>query len=58
MLTESEFGKTMEVVKSFGAENGVGTKLQRLLEKRATTCDNWVSIKNKRLITGELVGEN
>ncbi len=42
LLNDEDFKCTAMLVKSFGADNGVGQKLQRLLEERAKTCDNWV----------------
>lgn len=44
LVTDDEFQVTEEIVKRFGSNNGIGVKLQRLLENRAKTTDNWVCV--------------
>lgn len=42
LVSDEEFQNTSRVVKEFGKENGVGMKLQKALEERARTHENWV----------------
>ena len=42
LVNNDEYQKTLLAVKEFGKPNGVGEKLQRKLEERAKTHDNWV----------------
>ena len=42
-LNDEEFKKTSRAVEEFGMKNGIGEKLQKALEDRAKTHDNWVS---------------
>ena len=42
LVNDSEYQKTLMVVEEFGKPNGVGEKLQRKLEERAKSHDNWV----------------
>jgi carnitine O-acetyltransferase len=41
-LTPAEYEKTLKLVKDFGSDNGLGQKLNRLLEERAKSCENWL----------------
>ncbi|KAJ8983433.1 hypothetical protein NQ317_005898 [Molorchus minor] len=41
-LTGSELSKTKNILQQFSAENGIGNKLQRLLEQKAQSCENWL----------------
>ncbi|KAJ8334963.1 hypothetical protein SKAU_G00406020 [Synaphobranchus kaupii] len=43
LLPADELEHTREVVRKFGAEGGLGEKLQRGLEKRARHSHNWIS---------------
>lgn len=42
-LTPERFENTKNIVREFGRNGGVGEKLQKLLEKRADTTENWLS---------------
>ena len=42
LLKHEDYERTLALVKSFGTDNGVGQKLQRLLEERASKHENWV----------------
>ena len=42
LVNNDEYQKTLLAVKEFGKPNGIGEKLQRKLEERAKTHDNWV----------------
>jgi carnitine O-acetyltransferase len=42
-LTPDRFENTKNVVREFGKSGGIGEKLQKLLEKRAETTENWLS---------------
>jgi len=42
LVNDDEYRKTLVAVEEFGEPNGVGEKLQRKLEERAKTQDNWV----------------
>lgn len=42
-LTPENFENTKNVVAEFGRSGGIGEKLQKLLEKRAETKENWLS---------------
>ena len=42
LVNDEEFEKTSKAVEEFGKENGIGEKLQEMLEKRAKLQDNWV----------------
>lgn len=42
-VTATSFENTKNIVKEFGKNNGVGVKLQALLEKRAEKLENWLS---------------
>lgn len=42
LVTDEEFQVTEEIVKRFGSSNGIGAKLQSLLENRAKATENWV----------------
>jgi len=42
LVNNDEYQKTLLAVKEFGKPNGVGEKLQRKLEERAKSHDNWV----------------
>ena len=42
LLNDDEYQKTLLAVEEFGKPNGVGEKLQRMLEERAKIHDNWV----------------
>lgn len=44
LLNEDEFETTKNSASEFIKEGGVGEKLQKLLEERATTRKNWVSL--------------
>ncbi|XP_067001484.2 carnitine O-acetyltransferase isoform X2 [Anabrus simplex] len=43
LITDDEFCITQDIVKNFGSPGGVGEKLQKLLEERAKTTDNWLA---------------
>ncbi|XP_065916864.1 carnitine O-acetyltransferase-like isoform X2 [Dysidea avara] len=43
LVNNDEYQKTLLAVKEFGKPNGVGEKLQRKLEERAKTHDNWLN---------------
>ena len=43
LVNDEEFKKTCKAVEEFGMKNGSGEKLQKALEDRAKTRDNWVS---------------
>ena len=43
LVNDAEFKRTHKVVEEFGMKNGIGEKLQKALEDRAKTRDNWVS---------------
>ncbi|XP_065885479.1 carnitine O-acetyltransferase-like isoform X2 [Dysidea avara] len=43
LVNDSEYQKTLMVVEEFGKPNGVGEKLQRKLEERAKSHDNWLN---------------
>jgi len=42
LLSEDQFSLTKQIAKNFGAPGGVGAKLQKLLEEKASAEDNWV----------------
>lgn len=42
-LSPEKFENTKNVVNEFGRNGGIGEKLQKLLEKRAETTENWLS---------------
>lgn len=42
-LTPDRFENTKNVVREFGKAGGIGEKLQKLLEQRAETKENWLS---------------
>lgn len=42
-LTPERFENTKNVVREFGKTGGIGEKLQKLLEQRAETKENWLS---------------
>jgi carnitine O-acetyltransferase len=42
-LTSDRFENTKNIVREFGKNGGVGEKLQKLLEQRAATKENWLS---------------
>lgn len=42
LVTDEEFRITEEIVHKFGAQNGLGEKLQSSLEERAKNTENWV----------------
>ncbi|KAJ8965293.1 hypothetical protein NQ314_004222 [Rhamnusium bicolor] len=42
-LNETELNNTKKKLNEFCAENGVGPRLQKLLEERAQTCENWLA---------------
>lgn len=42
-LTPDRFQNTKNIVSEFGRSGGIGEKLQKLLEKRAETKENWLS---------------
>ena len=46
IVNDEEFKKTSRVVEEFGMANGIGEKLQKALEERAKTHDNWVNSIN------------
>ena len=46
LVNDEEFKKTCKAVEEFGIKNGSGEKLQKALEDRAKTRDNWVSSFN------------
>lgn len=46
LLSAEDFQKTTQIVKKFGTESGIGPKLQNLLENKANSMDNWVSLYN------------
>ncbi|KAJ8960981.1 hypothetical protein NQ318_020285 [Aromia moschata] len=41
-LNDVELNNTKRILEQFSSENGIGTKLQRLLEQKAQTCENWL----------------
>nr|CAD7426931.1 unnamed protein product [Timema monikensis] len=41
-LNATELQVTQDIVREFGSDSGLGRKLQRLLEDRASRTDNWV----------------
>jgi len=43
LVNDEEFEKTAKVVEEFGMKGGIGEKLQKALEDRAKTHNNWVS---------------
>ncbi|XP_065916399.1 carnitine O-acetyltransferase-like isoform X2 [Dysidea avara] len=43
LVNNDEYQKTLVAVKEFGKPNGIGEKLQRKLEERAKTHDNWLT---------------
>ena len=43
LVSDAEFKRTHQVVEEFGMKNGIGERLQKALEDRAKTHDNWVS---------------
>nr|CAG4646179.1 EOG090X04D9 [Macrothrix elegans] len=43
LLTDEDFLKTEQLAKDFGAPDGVGQKLQKLLEQKGSKEDNWLS---------------
>ncbi|XP_063233966.1 carnitine O-acetyltransferase-like isoform X1 [Bacillus rossius redtenbacheri] len=43
LLSDKEIASTEKVVRSFAAPNGVGRKLQKLLEEKASRTDNWLA---------------
>ena len=43
LVNDEEFKKTCRIVEEFGMKNGIGEELQKALEDRAKTHDNWVS---------------
>ena len=43
LVSDEEFEKTSKAVQEFGSKHGIGIKLQKALEERAKTHDNWVS---------------
>uniref|UniRef100_A0A4D5R9U8 Carnitine O-acetyltransferase n=1 Tax=Scolopendra viridis TaxID=118503 RepID=A0A4D5R9U8_SCOVI len=43
VVTEDEFQQTEALVKEFGSPKGPGEKLQKLLEMKAKTTENWLS---------------
>ena len=45
LVNDEEFEKTSKAVQEFGKKDGIGIKLQKELEERARTHDNWVSSK-------------
>ena len=44
LVNDEEFEKTSKAVEEFGKKNGIGVELQKKLEERAKTHDNWVKI--------------
>nr|CAD7588317.1 unnamed protein product [Timema genevievae] len=42
-LNATELQVTQEIVREFGSDSGLGRKLQRLLEDRASRTDNWLA---------------
>jgi len=42
LVNDEEFEKTSKAVEEFGKQNGIGMELQKALEERAKTHDNWV----------------
>ncbi|KAB7506160.1 Carnitine O-acetyltransferase [Armadillidium nasatum] len=43
LVTDEEFRITEEIVNKFGAQNGLGEKLQSSLEERAKISENWLT---------------
>ena len=43
LLSSEEMERTRKIVEKFGIAGGVGEKLQKQLEERAKTHDNWAS---------------
>ena len=43
VVSEEEFRVTSEIVKKFSVPGGLGEKLQKILEDRAASTENWVS---------------
>ena len=43
LLNNEEFKKACRIVEEFGMENGIGKELQKALEDRAKSHNNWVS---------------
>lgn len=43
LVTDNEYRNTENLVIDFGAPDGVGHQLQRMLEKKASTTDNWLT---------------
>ena len=46
LVNDEEFEKTSMAVREFGKKDGIGIKLQKALEERAKTHDNWVKFRN------------
>lgn len=42
-LSESELNNTKRILKEFSSENGIGTKLQKLLVQKAQNSENWLA---------------
>lgn len=42
-LTEDELKNTTNILREFSSENGIGTKLQRLLVQKANSEENWLA---------------
>lgn len=42
-LNEAELNHTKKLIQQFQAENGIGSKLQKLLVQKALQTDNWLS---------------
>lgn len=50
LIDEKDFENTKQIAGDFAKKGGVGEKLQKLLEDRAKTTDNWVSFISIYLI--------
>lgn len=46
ILSESHYQRVTSIIASFGADDGIGPKLQEILLKRRELYDNWVSCTN------------
>ncbi|XP_018569317.1 carnitine O-acetyltransferase isoform X2 [Anoplophora glabripennis] len=42
-LSEAELNNTKKILKEFSSENGIGTKLQKLLVQKAQNSENWLA---------------
>lgn len=42
-LSEAELNNTKKILQEFSSENGIGTKLQKLLVQKAQNSENWLA---------------